>query len=208
MRLFALLLAASLLVGGVAQAKAGGVSSKLRASVRNFFLSSEGSYSGLQQRLAAVAIAGVSCGMAGCTPYEALTAVAVFSPVASQAIDNKIAGSNSRNEVALTADHIVKQAFLVDPWDAVDDGRLTPPQRNKLRNRLESYDVPIGVALFFNSEYYYSVYYGEIYNVGYTDQVIDFTHWIEDDGRHWKVVAVERFHHVYNVGFIPQPYGQ
>ena len=49
MRRFTVLLMASLLVGGVAQAKAGGGISKLRASVRNFFLPSEGSYSGLQQ---------------------------------------------------------------------------------------------------------------------------------------------------------------
>ena len=199
MRLVALLLTASLLVGGVAQAKAGGMASKLRASVRNFFLSSEGSYSGLQQRrLAAIAIAGVSCGTLGCTPYEALTAGVVFSPLLN----------NFSDSGRLLADQVVKQVFLVDPWDAVDDGRLTPQQRYKLRAKLESYDVPIGVALFNNGNrrHWHTVYYGEIYNVGRYDQVIDFTHWIEGDGRHWKVVADERFHYVYNVGFIPQPY--
>ena len=195
MRLVIILLAASLPVGSVAQAKAGGGVSKLRASVRNFFLPSEGSYSGLQQRLAAVAIAGVSCGAAGCTPYEAATAVAVFSPLLSEAIDNRIeAKREAKQERKKEA-----RTVYVDPTKPPLTKRkkamkyMTEQQLDRYRSILADageYET-IRLAMEKSGDHYI-FYFGE---PAYERKGLHykFAHWIDHDGEVYALPWADHF---------------
>ena len=160
MRISCFLLMTSLVVGNVAQAKAGGSFSKLRASVRSFFLPSEGSYSGLQQRVAAIAIATASCGVLGCCTGAGVVGKLIAVSLLSKSLKQ------------------VEEGLPVTPrWEAIE--YMTEQQRDRYDSIMEENDTR-GVAMEKSGDYYI-FYFGDLV-VLRGDEYIEFTHWIDFDG--------------------------